>query len=526
MDWMLFFVLISVVVIFIATFIMQKYLRPPEFVTREPLLTFSADLVFEPFPQTIDISNPDVCSGYDLKPCRLNDATSCIGCQNLISSCVHFDNDTEYIDYDGQKSIIPKNEDSNDGYCLSVVYTEDFCNLYHGDMALVQIEPASTDTMLICNCRNPGLIGNTSIKGACDTVFICDGKIDDINKPLSEINCKCPKSSINERLNDIPNCRIRNIYEANDILDDILIKPDRNLLLPNDAEFFDPNIYQNIGASHLINPCISCPVTGKRILNSAIATFGRNNKSCSLNFADHFKNNRNEYFGIPYRRSPDDRLLVGSIGPDAILGVYWNELLIYAGLEGVMQRFVFLFNSTSNSEFFDRLELDKSKRYAIAVDELLLGVNLPIPNVKKSGPESICSSFWPTYKCQWIPDAPNSNVTHFTSNITPIDTKSNTLSYTPYRDISGSFLWGKDNWYHMMDLNYWFVEKEVNIDTVIQKYVTNNENYFTNYFADRVKFMCWGFRANDTNGEWEVGFYTNGIDADWRRLKASLVSYN
>jgi hypothetical protein len=92
----------------------------------------------------------------------------------------------------GEKILIPKNNDANEGYAMSIGHLADACNPYHGDLVLIAADNDGRDHMLVCQCKNPGFIGNDHILGNCEDVRICDdGKIDDINRPLAMINCVC-----------------------------------------------------------------------------------------------------------------------------------------------------------------------------------------------------------------------------------------------------------------------------------------------------------------------------------------------
>ena len=173
----------------------------------ETIPKFSYDIKFDPPVDNIDINNPYECTGNDLHKCRINDPLSCVGCKNLIAACKHFDQDTKFIDANGTETIIPQNDDPNEGYCLVVQTLAQRCNPYHGVLVLVQLYPGDTASFLICECKNPGFIGKTTLAGACDEVFVCNGKVLDINVPFDKITCDCPKFYNAANVNNVPVCQ-------------------------------------------------------------------------------------------------------------------------------------------------------------------------------------------------------------------------------------------------------------------------------------------------------------------------------
>lgn len=528
MDILPFFVIISLVIIVVLAFYFQKYFRSNELENvSEPLQEFSANVKFDPFPQIVNVENPYACTGSDLRKCIVNDLTSCIGCQSLIASCIHFENDIDFIDVNGETSKIPANASENEGYCLTVSSVEDSCNLYHGDLALVQLSPDNSDSMIICNCRNPGLIGNTAVNGACDTVFICNGKIDELNRPMEQINCVCESNSFNVRLNDIPNCQLKTVLAADqeNILNELLVEPDQNTLLMNDRTNFNLAIVQNVGSRYLLNPCRNCPITNNLIPNSSLGKVGNRSDSlfCSINF--DLRNGLGEYFGIPIRRSKTERILAGNSGPDAILGIFWEELIIYTRLESYIQRFVFIFNSVYNEKIYEELNLDPSLKYAIAVDDMLLGVHFAIPTVASNEfPQAECIGHWPSYSCEWRQIGTAQRSESLPINIVPLTPNSNIIHGRAPRQIPGSFIWNRDDWTNMEKFNLYFEWRHIEVDGEPVRYVTNERTYFTNYFADKIKFMTYGFKLS--NGFWKLQFYTNGNGDDWNRLKNAIIEYN
>lgn len=532
--YLFWFVLLSIVVIVFVAFGLYQGIAP-ELIRSEELKVFSTDITFQPFPQLINIENPYPCTGSDLKLCEVDNPLTCIGCQNLISRCQNFPNEMKYIDYDGVETLIPANSSANEGYCLPIIDAQNACNVYHGDLTLIQLTPDSTDTMIICNCRNPGAIGNTTLLGACDRVFICNGEVEDINRNLEDIKCACKKGDISVMRGNLPACRHRTVDEANPILNEILNKPSDNLvLLANTSENFPANIHQNVSSDFLINPCAFCPITGERNISATMTRTGEN-VACSVTLNDMTRNSFNEHRGIPIRRNKFQRLLQGDFGPDAILNVFWEEVLIYVGLEDTKQRFVFIFGGQGNVDFFKKLNLDTSKKYAIASDELLLVATFPTPRVNnKDFPNCICNDNFPwDYDCQWSQTSGGNNLMHDWQYIAPpmyeMAPRTNQIFV---RHDSGDepfslYLWRSENWKQIMRLNRYYGYGQTMIGDKDYSYLTTTPEFFINNFAENVKYMCFGFKkVSDRELDlWKFVISTNNDLEDWRTLKARLIAY-
>lgn len=217
---------------------------------------FTTDVQFDPYPSTVNIENEIDCNVTSLRVCDINDSTTLYGCKELIVRCQHFDHDTPYIN-NGITTIVPKNKTPTEGYALAITVIAESCNVYHGDLTLVAIDDMSKEYMMICTCKNPGYIGNETILGNCTTPYICNGKVDSIDKPLSQINCKCLESEkgIRYESDGLPSCRELTIQEANGLFKDFshLIKfnSDRQLSILN----FNHTISDNVHSSKLLDPC-------------------------------------------------------------------------------------------------------------------------------------------------------------------------------------------------------------------------------------------------------------------------------
>lgn len=220
------------------------------------LFKFSVEVTFEQF-NTIDVENKYDCNAKSLKVCDINDPTTLFGCKELSVRCQHFENNTEFKE-NGKTYNIPKNKYETEGYALSIVNIVGACNPYHGDLVLVTANADSNDYMLICSCKNPGFIGNTSLLNSCEDIFICNGEIDDLNKPLEQINCKCGPTEKSVRYNSgVPTCKPLLVYEANEMYEDwspyIQWLSDRKI----QVNVFNNTIQKNLKTSILLNPCTS-----------------------------------------------------------------------------------------------------------------------------------------------------------------------------------------------------------------------------------------------------------------------------
>lgn len=218
---------------------------------------FSTDVHFEPYPSTVDIENKYDCNAQSLRVCDINDNTTLFGCKELTARCRHFEKDVKYFT-NGNELVIPKNEKPNEGYALAITTLSEACNPYHGDLVLVAANRESTEYMLICSCKNPGFIGNEHLLGNCSTVFICDGKIDNIDQPLEKINCVCEPDRISKRRGDMkgaPVCEPITIKEANEKYENWtnLVKFDDRSTLP--ISQFNATIRGNLKVDNLTNPC-------------------------------------------------------------------------------------------------------------------------------------------------------------------------------------------------------------------------------------------------------------------------------
>lgn len=323
------YVFILIILVLISIYILKNTteytIKDKIIADEENLIKFYTDYRFPEVEDTINLEAPYNCTGVDLHKCNVNDQTSCFGCKSLLSTCIHFDEDTKFIDSTGEESIIPKNDSEEEGYCLQVKKLSDSCSI-HGDLAIIQSAPDSFDYSLICICKNPGLIGNSSILGNCTDVHICSGKIDNINKPISEISCLCEENQISDRINDIPYCRDKLVTEING--DDDINWNTGTSLAPID--YFVNTIVQNLPTNikYLKDPCSYCPITGKSLPVKAVL---KNDQVFCQEIASSTEIMSNVV--ITDSNTINGRILKGDRGGDVALGIKWENILVYMGFE-------------------------------------------------------------------------------------------------------------------------------------------------------------------------------------------------
>ena len=489
---------------------------------REPLIEFSADIKFNPFPQVVNITNEHKCTPNVLRKCSVNDQTSCIGCQSLIASCVHISEDIKYVDAMGNTEIIPKNENVNEGYCLTISSIEKRCSLYHGELTLVQLNPDSLDTMLVCMCTNPGYIGNESLAGACETPFICDGNVVDINKPLDEIKCVCTDNRINEVINDVPTCRIRTLLEADEqkIINNI-VRFD-NVLLTAPRSDFAKTIEQNTSIDKLINPCRVCPITGVTMTTNTIYhDEDADTKYCITTSQSNI--------GIPINRSKNERILHGTYGPDAVLALEWDEILIYTQLNDSTQELIYIISHNVNNDiFYSKYNFDKTKSIAISIGKNThVGLYSTIPLIQLF-PHAFCIPKWNfplQYECQYV----NTNRS-YSDNLQINDNRFNRfVRFNKSREPPSIYFWGTDVWTNMNKFAEWIKTKEYTLeDGKKVKYATYNENFYNNSLdlVEKVAMVCWRIKYDKTTNQFSAGLVSSTNINDHISVRNNLANPN
>lgn len=356
---------------------------------------FSAPVEFNAFPETIIVENPFVCTTNELKKCSMSDPTSCFGCQNLLARCVHFEQDTKWIPAESSSNqdeiIIPANESPDEGYCLQTVSLVETCNLFHGDFVLVQTSPESQESQLICLCKNPGVIGNTSILGNCSTVLGCNGAVKDLNVPFKDLECNCPSGMFPARNNDIPVCHYHTV--------DTYPNPD-DLTFEREtisSSLFHNNISGNVRSKRLVNPCLYDLFDGSPV-NGMLVTVGETHFCVALD-SDH----------VAVRRNPNGaRLLKGDVGPDAVIKLSYEHMNYYGELEKQMlPNLVAVFTTTKNPRL-EKYGLSPNRTYAIDLtghQDEIMRYFAPRTTINQV-PQGICEGNFPTYHCQYVNTSP------------------------------------------------------------------------------------------------------------------------
>ena len=396
---------------------------------------FYYDIHFKTFSNTININNPYKCTGSELRKCKLSDPTSCIGCQNLIATCTHFDRDMDYIDSDGKKYRIKANTSSDIGYCLVIQNPLQKCNPFHGNLVLIQLNSNDTDTMLYCDCTHPGFIGKLDFNGSCQDIFICDGKVKNLYTSFDKLECICDIGFESNNAQGTPVCQLITVEKYTEYDNMFFDKEHVN------SSKFNNIISTNFRGKHLINPCKYCLLTGKYIGNGKMVPTEDGGWQCALKSQLPLQDDY--ILGIPIRISTKGtRLLRGSSGPDGILAINWRQIFVYGYVNDTeYENSAIIFHgSDDNFEIFKRLGLTINKSYAMN----LIDHNVHYPghfgsSSFKHMSRPYCKCSWPNYSCYY-----NEGVGYNLPQMMKFG--STEFNYYEGTEIPGSFLWGKEFW--------------------------------------------------------------------------------
>lgn len=478
------------------------------------LQTFSAPVHFNPFPENIVVENPDPCTERERKKCKLEDPTSCFGCQNLIARCVHFSEDIKWFPADGSDPlIIPANETSDEGYCLQTVSLVDSCNSFHGDFVLVQTSPDSRESQLICLCRNPGIIGNTNVLGNCSTVFGCNGKIEDLNVPFEEIKCICESGYFSETRNDIPICSQHTVESYPD-LDKLSFQ---KTTVPIDV--FANTIRGNYRGNRLINPCLYDLLDGSDA-NGMLVTIGEVSYCVSL-----------DEYHVAIRRNPTgSRILRGDSGPDAIIKMKYNYINYYGEMEiQKIPSLALIFDTTSNPRFAERFGLKSNTTYAISLtehqDEILsyFGPNSTINQV----PLGLCEGHWPSYTCWYH------NYGQSAGSLISINPQAPLLyRYYAGRKAPPLFISNLGDWNRIeteMNPVLIFYPRSWSGSSTVTYMLHFNPNFFSNTpQAERLRALFLRFEPQPRSGYesvWRAELWRTENFEDWNRARLAYIPF-
>ena len=402
------------------------------------LVKFQYDITFKNPPEEIVIENQYDCTPEILRPCRLNDSSKfCAGCKNLLATCVHFDTDQKFIDSTGKEGIIPANTDPNDGYCLLIKTISEACNPFHGDLVLVSLTPENYDSFLICECKNPGFIGKMTISGACDTPFICNGKIDNIDQPLEDIKCLCPDLQVSAQENSIPTCIIPAVK---DFKEWDKVPEFEAETLPFD--YFDSVIATYYTGKIIKNPCKYCAITGVPV-NGEVKLVTQDGEKAYVCISQDTN-------CVPIRLSQQKRILLGKNGPDGMIALQWNSFNWYGKTKDPdFDSIAVLFSpkdSSINKTFLNYIlagqnGYDETKMYALDLRPHQVRIPGHFANLNmRRVPIGLCTNFWPGYICELYAQSTVGNSINL-----PTGNNQSLLLYSG-REAPGSFLWGKEIW--------------------------------------------------------------------------------
>lgn len=258
-DWSLLNTLVltlTAILIIVSIYICETSIKT--FNYDEPNIpTFSTDVHFTPFPRSVNINNVGKnCDINTLQKCSISDPTTLFGCNELLARCHHFDKNITFINRSNEPIIIPKNNEPDEGYALALGNLSQACNPYHGDLVITVKHIQSNTYLLVCRCKYSGLVGNDHVMGNCTLPRICGGKVKDIDKPLTSLECQCSVQEEPFRYNSlIPICRPLTVLEANKKYSDWqhIVPWVSDDLLP--IKVFDSIVQRNIQCSKLLNPC-------------------------------------------------------------------------------------------------------------------------------------------------------------------------------------------------------------------------------------------------------------------------------
>lgn len=414
-------IILTVICLCILIYIAQSKIKPIVFHDRtyanSKIPEFKTDFYTNPYPKTIDIEGQYECTVEDPKPCKVDDFTTLFGCKNLAVTCREFTEDTPYITDSGDKIIIPKTN-PGEGIALAMSDVSGACNLHHGDFVLVSTDANSKEYGLICLCKNPGYIGNETVSGACDKVFICNGQIDDINKDLADINCSCGKFQQSTKYEDgTPVCSDILLKDSTSDMQDYVDYIGNTI----STDLVDPTYRDNLKIKKILNPCTTSPFGTKingTIDNSPVKNSGYWCRFDPLASGD-----------LPLQMD----ILKDSKRTDAFS----------TALPGKTSKMMLAFAHAGNVDSYGFVGTYPDVPVGEEGKEIIVkvpGAHTPstIYNTRKSFDpyftihNGSCTGAWPTYYCSL----------KYQSGEMGWDT----IPFKPARACPGTFLWGQEDW--------------------------------------------------------------------------------
>lgn len=143
------------------------------------------------------------CTSKTLVECNMTNDLACIGCNQILAACIHFETNTTLYDPNNKEiAEIPKNRSKQNGYCLRLTadkHSERKCTQKNGGKWILtktnnNDNNNSDQYSYTCHCTSPHLFTKSSMYGDCDVFVGCTNSTI-LNKnswsSFSEIECKC-----------------------------------------------------------------------------------------------------------------------------------------------------------------------------------------------------------------------------------------------------------------------------------------------------------------------------------------------
>lgn len=447
---------------------------------------FTSNLRLDPLTDEVELTNQYDCTTNKPRICEVNNNTSCFGCKSLVAKCVHLDKDTKYV-HEGVVDVLKKNENPNEGYCLSLKQLTEACNPYHGDLVLVSIN--KVDSAYICMCRNPGYIGNMNILGACDTPFICNGNVENINVQFNELKCNCVAGFTSKTINNIPICKMQTVYETRY----------ENIPQAIDKFVYDKTIANNFNGDYIKNPCEYCPVTNLYVGGYPIKT------------TDGYKCVANESgFGVPIRRNKLFRLLEGNSGADAVLALRYHTVNLYGNMGDAGPGAVVLAHKHENVQLCNKLNYDKDN---IVISTNRMDTQFPFSKIKiNTVPWFVCEGHWPSYSC-FLKIGNESGCQRF-------DQSGSSLIKCSGRTPPLSFPWNTENWINFSNFNYTL--NTFNVDDEWFTLQIGATFYKENEAAMSLRLIGLQYKFNNSTNV-DVSVIRSDTRSDWFKFREKLI---
>lgn len=419
-------VLVTLMLVVACVFVAEKRMKPLRY-REESIPEFSTPLRFKETTTTttttaVDVRGRHDCNAKSLHKCLMDDVTTLMGCKELSARCHHFDRVTEFHD-GGVVSLIEKNTSPNEGYALAIGTVSASCNTFHGDPVLVTSSAESGEYVLGCLCKNPGYVGSENVLDPCTAIHVCGGRVDDIDRPLAEVNCLCDATESRVRHADgQPSCRPLTVLEANAKYEDwshiVPWSSDRLI----DRRVYGATYRDNLKTSRLLDPCVNALTDAT--LQIPGAYYNERLKTC------FYKN-----YGLPVRTGVLDQ----NSGADGVKSVD-------GALPSGRHRYLRMIDNVGGARKIvnvrTELDLDLVAGGPGKGAKTEVNVNLPAPLGVGARAQfwldtfdqmlgGRCTGLWPTYGC--------SVQEYFSGNVYGVP-------MAGYRAPPGTFMWKTEEW--------------------------------------------------------------------------------